>query len=325
MKRYIIISILLILMVMLYSCVPEGQEVIPTDPAMDIPTSIAEKTEISKGETEWIGMRLVMTVFRHLCITINDLLNGVADSEIEPGTQIEINVTGYSTSKMKIKLSSISEGDYQYFLEIWGEDNANPGTYIKGIEFKFKDEKKGQFIVRPWVFLSDYYDENHYGKAIFNHTDTKEVMDVYVVRTETDMAKRQIYRAEKENGLISVYFTGMMDQDYGGDPENDIYLLGVLINEDSPNETIAKYGIIDESEAVDFVTWGGVITNPNNAGEFYRDTETGDGVFNRDGVADGDQTTGYPDPTNIDKANLPSKTDTDSVTVSFESTDEPDF
>jgi hypothetical protein len=152
------------------------------------------------------------------------------------------------------------------------------------------------------------------------HTVSERRMTLYSQYAEpVSGATQSIGIAIEQSGFVDIYFTAHLNASLGGDGlTNDAYLFGARIAKAAPHFCTAKQGLYDQGGSYDFKLYAPGVDVPANNGYFNANAP----YFVTDGVGAYDS---YPAASDIVSGNLPSATDVSAVSVSFASTDDPDF
>jgi hypothetical protein len=182
------------------------------------------------------------------------------------------------------------------------------------MEYSYDDASSGQIVFSPYAFDSSY-SSGRLNRIEFAHGASIREMTVFSQHAPSlNTVTASIGLAREQSGYVDLYFSAHLDTDHGGDAINDAYLFGARIEEASPHLCTAKQGICDQDDPYSFTLYGAA--NPVNNGHFDESGFVADGQS-----SDG----GYPAASSVDPANLPTSSAVSAVSVSFQSTADPDF
>lgn len=267
------------------------------------------------GESsEWYGLYSIVRGAMDTNAVIDTILQTMSNVDMPEDQIFDIQ------NGMSVKLTAGTNG-YAHLLEVWKND-------VKGIEFSYDDETRGELIIQPNLFDPVTYPANHLVKCVYDHRDAAvgrhETMQIewapgYV---QPYAPTKSVVDLVEKDGMITLRMTSIMETDIGsvwgiGAPSNDTavadaYMLVAKIQSDAPNKAVAKEGLVDSTSTASLTLFGNDFTD--NAGLF---NSTSGWVA--DGIDDTEAAATYPDyplPSSVDLDPLPIA-DAHAVNVEF--------
>jgi len=283
-------------------------------------TLVCTVTALNTAQGDWAHFRAFFQSLRDTNTMVENTVTFIKAYNPQPGDRIHVT-TGLGNAdynEMAISMSKKTSGTYGYLLEVWTKRNA----WMKAMEFSFNDSTSGQFVWEPHALVETYF-AGTMDRLVYSTSGSERTMAWEVSfspdKPHLEQMKAQVFRA---NDTVSVFMTIHLDTNYVGTATNDAYLIGAKIEEADPNRATLLCGMADRGSdySSNGFTYSGT-TNADNAG-----------LFSKDGFVTDAATTGshngstYPAPDGIIATNLPTATEVDAVSISFENAvDTPDF
>jgi hypothetical protein len=268
---------------------------------------------LTAEEALWTGFRNIVQGYRNVTALVESALALINTYNPKPGTAIHITsgLASRDFEELALKLAA-SGGAYAYLLEVW---TKRGDVWSKAMEYSYDNASSGQIVFSPWAF-DDAHLSGSLHRVEFQHTASVREMTVHSQHAvSVNNVTTSIGVATEQSGYVDLYFTAHLDQSFGGDGgTQDAYLFGARIGQASPHLCTAKQGLRDQGDAYDFTLFGAA--NPANNGHFDENGFMEDGQ-SADGI--------YPAAASVDASKLPTSAEVSAVSVSFQSTADPDF
>lgn len=248
------------------------------------------------------------------------LLEQIQEHNLKPGDSITTTRNGVERKIRYTKKDVNYLGkQYRYFVEVWVMHDSGDGQgtrFQKAVEMVFNNGYQGVVIIRGAVLNETYAgdplyeqkEEGHWCRITFNHRNSIERdMEIDFIRVQPTKAARGRYKVSSDSQNVYLYMTAIMPADHASFPGYP-YLLGSIMSKSGNYNTIARFGVVDTDDALNFLFPNG-INNPYNTGKFDVNG------FISDGYTGGDAS--FPDPALFNPAHLPTKTEVNAFSISF--------